>query len=101
MYSTLSIGWQSGENVMAFNLCNIFQKDDYSWSLSILEAMKQMIQIKGCFEGIHTAKVSLLHCFHWFPDVEMAIVLYLDDAISTDTLNMSHELGTGIKGNRW
>lgn len=51
-----------------------------------------MIQIKGCFEGIHSGKVSLLHSLHWFPDVEMAIVQYVDDAISTDTLNMSHEL---------
>lgn len=33
-----------------------------------------------------------LLCFHWFPDVEMAIVLYIDDAISTDTLNMSRAL---------
>lgn len=40
-------------------------------------------------------------CFHWFPDVEQAIVLYMDDAIITDTLNMSHEPGTGIKWNRW
>ena len=57
----------------------------------MLEATEQMIQIKGCFEGIHTAKVSLLHCFHWFPGVATVIVLYVDDAISTDTLNMSHE----------
>lgn len=60
-----------------------------------------MIQIKGCFESIHTAKVLLIHRFHCFPDVEMAIVLYVDDAISTDTLNMSYEPGTGIKWNRW
>lgn len=51
--------------------------------------MERLIQIKACFEGIHAAKVSLLQ---WFPDVEMAIVLYVDDAISTDTLNMSPEL---------
>lgn len=63
--------------------------------------MEQIMQIKGCFEGIHPAKVSLLHCSPWFPDVEMAIVLYSDNAISTDTLNMSHEPGTGIKWNRW
>ena len=63
--------------------------------------MEQMIEIKACFEGFHTAKVSLLHCFRWFPDAEMAIVLYVDDAISTDTLNMSHEPGAGIKWNRW
>lgn len=63
MFDNAPFGKQSGEIVMAFNLCNIVQKHDYSWSLSILEAMKQMIQIKGCFEGIHTAKVSLLHCF--------------------------------------
>lgn len=56
-----------------------------------------MIQIKGCFKGIHTTKVSILQCFHWFPDMEMAIVLYIDDAISTDKLNMSCEPGTGEK----
>lgn len=54
--------------------------------------MEQVIQIKACFEGIHAAKISLLRCFHWFPDVEMAIVLYVHDAISTDTLNMSPAL---------
>lgn len=54
--------------------------------------MEEVIQIKACFEGIHAAKISLLPCFHWFPDVEMAIVLYVDDAISTDTLNMSPAL---------
>ena len=77
--------------LVAFNLRSIFQRVDYSWLLSSLEAMKRMIQIKAGFEGIHRAKDSLLHCFRWFPDVEIAIVLYVDDAISTDTLNMSHE----------
>lgn len=28
-------------------------------------------------------------CFNWFPDVHIAIILYVDDAISTETLNMS------------
>lgn len=64
----------------------------------ILEAMEQMMHIKGCIEGIHTAQVSSLH--RWFPDVDTAIVLYIDNAISTDTLNM-RQAGTGIKWNRW
>lgn len=81
-----------------YNLCYLFQKNDYSCSLKILEAMKQIIRIKGCFEGIHTAMVYLLHCFRWFPDVEMSIVLYVDDAISTDTLNMSHEPALELSG---
>lgn len=33
--------------------------------------------------------------------VEVLIVLYTDDAISTDTLNMRREVGTEIKRNRW
>lgn len=43
-----------------------------------------------CFEGIYTTKVFILHCLHWFPDVRMTILLYIDGAISADTFNMSH-----------
>lgn len=54
--------------------------------------MERRIQIKACFEGIYAAKGSLFIAFTDFLMLEMAIVLYVDDAISTDTLNMSAAL---------
>ncbi len=55
--------------------------------------------IKACFEGIHT--VVFIAFADFLMQREIVIVLYIDDAISTNTLNMSHELGAGIKWNRW
>lgn len=54
--------------------------------------MERRIQMKACFEGIYEAKDSLFIAFTDFLMLEMAIVLYIDYAISTDTLNMSPAL---------
>lgn len=51
--------------------------------------MERRIRIKACFEGTYAAKGSLFVAFTDFLMLEMAIVLYVDYAISTDTLNMS------------
>lgn len=53
MSDNVPFGVQSVEIVMAFNS---YVAEGRLWLM--LEAMEQMIQIKACFEGVHTSKVA-------------------------------------------
>lgn len=84
---------------MCFNLCNKLNRRSFIYvgchldvTLQTLESIlkKKKTFIKPRFPSF----IALTH-------VEVLIVLYTDDAISTDTLNMRREVGTEIKRNRW